>query len=92
MAHQPPIKRSAKTDAGCRIVFDRFQHCVDLIQPSQRSVDVALGYVDDMVDDADQIPFEKRVPNKVHQILRAIAARWARAPAVTFEASPTGSH
>ena len=50
----------------------------------------AVRYVQEHYsNDTDEVPFEERMPDKTHQFFWAIAARCARAPAVT---SPTGSH
>lgn len=92
MSHEPVFQLSAETHARGRIFFDGLKHGIDLVEPPKCCRRVALRDFNNVIDDSNEIPLKERVPDEAHQVLREIAARWARAPAVTFEASPTGSH
>ena len=92
MPHEPAVQLSAETHARGRIFFNGLKHGIDLVEPPQRGRRVALRDLDNVIDNANEIPLEERVPDEAHQVLWDIAARCARAPAVTCEASPTGSH
>lgn len=92
MPHHPAIEFSRKPDTRSRVFRYGFQQGVDLIQSTVRCAYVALRDFDDVIDYANEVLFEERMPDEAHQFLAAIAARCARAPAVTRDAFPTGSH
>ena len=92
MAHEPSIQFAAEPSTRCWVCRNFLEKGINFIQATARGCNVTVGHLDNMINDTDNVPFEERMPDKTHQVFLAIAARWARAPAVTSEASPTGSH
>jgi len=92
MAHEPSVQLAAEPSPRCWVCRNFLDKGIDFIQASDRSGNVTVSHLDNMINDTDKVPFEERMPDKTHQVFWAIAARCARALAVTLVASPTGSH
>jgi len=68
MAHEPSVQLAAEASTGFWVFGNFLDKRIDFIQASDRSGNVTIGHLDNMINNTDKVSFEERMPDKTHQV------------------------
>lgn len=68
MAHEPSFEFAAEPNAGRWVRSNRLEKHINFTQPAVRSRNVTVGDINNVLNNTDEVPFEERMPDKVHQV------------------------
>ena len=69
MAHEPSVQLAAEPSTGRWVFGNLLDKGIDFIEPAACCSNVTVSHLDNMINDTEKVPFEKRMPDKMHQLL-----------------------